>query len=144
MVSHIFRTSRRLCARPCLLLIKMQMLEDMVRLYFKHQKPPGAAFVGRGDYRLVYGGAGTIVEPAKWTYDLKPGQTVEMSMVLCKRNESSVKCPRCRTRFKGRAKNGWADWKVHQLLRERLGRVSVGGKTSKGRTRTSRRLYIHA
>jgi hypothetical protein len=90
------------------------MVEDMVRLYFKHQKPPGAAFVERGDYRLVHGEVGNVIEPARWTYDVKPGHTVEMSMVLRKRNESSVTCPRCRTPFNGVAENGWADWKVSQ------------------------------
>jgi hypothetical protein len=96
-------------------LIDIQMLEDMVRLYFNHQKPPGAAFVRRGNYRLVHGGVGAIVEPARWTYDVKPGHTVEMSMILCELNERSVKCPRCRTPFNGQAGNGWADWKVSQI-----------------------------
>jgi hypothetical protein len=86
----------------------------MVRLYFTHQKPPGARLVECGDYRLVHGGVGNIVEPSKWTYDLKPGNTVEMSMVVRKRNELSVECPRCRTLFGGEVKNGWADWKVSQ------------------------------
>jgi len=95
-------------------LIHTQMLEDMVRLYFNHQKPPGAVFVGRGDYRLVHGGVGNTVEPVRWTYDVKPGHTVETSMIIHKRNERSVRCPRCRSPFSGRAKNGWADWKVFQ------------------------------
>jgi hypothetical protein len=95
-------------------LINIQMLEDMVRLYFNHQKPPGAAFVRRGDYRLVQGGVGDVVEPARWTYDVKPGHTVETSMILRKRDELFVRCPRCRTLFSGSAKNGWADWKVPQ------------------------------
>jgi hypothetical protein len=90
------------------------MLEDMVRLYFNHQKPPGAAFVRRGDYRLVHGGVGNTVEPARWTYDVKPGHTVETSMIIHERNKLSVKCPRCRTPFIESAKNGWADWKVSQ------------------------------
>jgi hypothetical protein len=90
------------------------MLEDMVHSYFKHQKPPGAAFVERGDYRLVHGGIGNLVEPARWTYDLKPGHTVETSMILRERNGRSVKCPRCGTPFNGPTENGWADWKVSQ------------------------------
>jgi hypothetical protein len=88
------------------------MLLDVITAYFRHQKPPGATFVKRGDYRLVHGGHGNIVEPAQWTYDLRSGHTVEMSIVLRKRNENGVICPRCRTRFTGQAKNGWADWKV--------------------------------
>jgi hypothetical protein len=95
-------------------LINIQMLENMVRLYFNHQKPPGAAFVGRGDYRLVHGGVGNVVEPARWTYDVKPGHTVETSIILRERDEYPVKCPRCRTEFTGLAQNGWADWKVSQ------------------------------
>jgi hypothetical protein len=91
------------------------MLEDMVHFYFRHQKPPGAAFVECGDYRLVHGGVGEIVEPARWTYDVKSGHTVEMSMMLRERDEGSVKCPRCRTHFDGLAQNGWADWKVSQI-----------------------------
>ena len=90
------------------------MLEDMVRLYFNHQMPPGAAFVRRGDYRLVHGGVGNTVEPARWTYDVKPGHIVETSMVIHARDERWVACPRCRTYFRGPAKNGWADWKVSQ------------------------------
>ena len=86
------------------------MLEDMVRFYFKHQKPPGTAFVERGDYRLVHGGVGEIVDSARWTYDAKPGHTVEMSMVLRELNKPAVKCPRCRTAFEGQTQNGWADW----------------------------------
>jgi hypothetical protein len=104
------------------MLIKFQLLEDMVRLYFNHQKPPGARLVERGDYRLVHGGVGNFVEPSKWTYDLKPGNTVELSMVVRKRNERLVRCPRCRTQFEGEAKNGWADWKVprHDVLESLL------------------------
>jgi hypothetical protein len=90
------------------------MLQDMVQFYFKHQKPPGTAFVERGDYRLVHGGVGEIVEPARWTYDVKSGHTVEMSMIFHERNERLVKCPRCRTPFHGVDKNGWADWKVSE------------------------------
>ena len=88
------------------------MLLDVIVAYFRHQKPPGAAFVKYGDYRLVHGGVGNVVEPAQWTYDLRSGHTVEMSIVLRKRNENGVICPRCRTQFSGQAKNGWADWKV--------------------------------
>jgi hypothetical protein len=98
-----------------------QMLQDMVQFYFKHQKPPGTAFVERGDYRLVHGGVGEIVEPARWTYDVKFGHTVEMSMIFHERNKYSLRCPRCRTRFNGPANNGWADWKVsHGGMKELL------------------------
>jgi len=90
------------------------MLEEMVRVYFKYQRPPGTAFVERGDYRLVHGGRGNIVEPARWTYDLDSVQTVEMSMVLRERNKNRAECPRCRTPFNGPIENGWADWKVSQ------------------------------
>jgi hypothetical protein len=88
------------------------MLDDMIRVYFDHQKPPGTAFVRRGDYRLVHEGRGNIVEPARWTYGVKPGLTVELSMVIHKRNERWVRCPRCHVQFDGWAENGWADWKV--------------------------------
>jgi hypothetical protein len=116
------------------------MLEDMVRFYFKHQKPPGTAFVERGDYRLVHGGVGEIVEPARWTYDVRSGHTVEMSMVLHERNERLVRCPRCRTRFNELASNGWADWKVSQrsmielpLMRFAVRLVQDGFKLKLGR-----------
>jgi hypothetical protein len=111
MVSHIFRMSPS-SVPGVSFLINIQMLDDMIRLYFNHQKPPGAAFVRRGDYRLVHGGVGNAVEPARWTYDVKPGHIVETSMLLRKRNELRMTCPRCRTLFSGSAKNGWADWKV--------------------------------
>jgi len=90
------------------------MLEDMVRLYFKHQNAPGAAFVQRGDYRLLHGDRGTGIEPARWAYDVKAGHTVETSMVLYQRTEYRyrVQCPRCRTSTSRPAENGWADWKV--------------------------------
>jgi len=88
------------------------MLEGMVHFYFKHQKPPGAAFVERGDYRLVHGGIGNLVEPVRWAYDLRPGHTVETSMILRERNGRLVKCPRCGTPFIGQTENEWADWKV--------------------------------
>jgi uncharacterized protein YcaQ len=91
------------------------MLEDMVRLYSNHQNPPGAAFVERGDYRLVHGRVGNVIEPARWTYDVKSGHTVEMSIIIRERNQSWLECPRCHSLFKGQAKKGWADWKVSQI-----------------------------
>jgi hypothetical protein len=110
-----------------------QMLEDIVRLYFKHQKPPGMSLVERGDYRLVHGGRGTIVEPGKWTYDLTAGHSVEMSMVLHRRDELEVKCPRCRAPFHGRVTNGWADWKVYSSHPARMITHSFHSSSCSGR-----------
>jgi len=88
------------------------MLEDVIRLYFKHQKPPGTTFVERGDYRLVHAGTGSLIEPTKWTYELKSGKVVEMSMVLHTHSAGATECPRCHTKIDGHAKKEWVNWRV--------------------------------
>jgi hypothetical protein len=112
-VAHIPYVTLIMCLHS-LLPNETQMFEDMVRLYFNHQKPPGARLVERGDYRLVHAGIGSVVEPSRWTYDVKPGHTVETSMIVHGRNQCWVKCPRCRTQFEGQAKNRWVDWEVYR------------------------------
>jgi hypothetical protein len=88
------------------------MLSDVIGVYFRHQKAPGSDFVERGDYRLVRGGDKTVMGPMEWPRIKKAGLTIEMSILLRTRNEDDATCPGCRTRFEGRAIDGWAQWQV--------------------------------
>jgi hypothetical protein len=88
------------------------MLKDVISAYFRHQHPPGRDLVERGDYRLVYGNSRTRVEPTMWTYTVNTGLTVEMSMVLRRRNGNGTTCPRCNEEYHGEVQSGWVDWKV--------------------------------
>jgi hypothetical protein len=85
-------------------------LTDILSIVFKHQELPGRSYVARGDYQLVHGSSRDIVAPPQWSLVLSPDLTIEMSMILRRRDQGEDACPRCGTVFTGEANNGWASW----------------------------------
>ncbi|PVF92101.1 hypothetical protein CPB86DRAFT_769840 [Serendipita vermifera] len=85
-----------------------EMLSSMIELHYKHNIRPGSTFTRRGNYKLLHGSSRRLVDPVEWAIRLKPGMTVEMSMVVNRFKERTASCPRCGSRFRGKGKNGWA------------------------------------
>jgi hypothetical protein len=87
-----------------------QLFTDVLRAYYKHQELPGHAFVTRGDYQIVLDHR--IVEANQWSIMVRPDSTVAMSMILRRRGDTMVKCPRCGAAPRGERVSGWANWSV--------------------------------
>ncbi|PVG01357.1 hypothetical protein CPB86DRAFT_99513 [Serendipita vermifera] len=98
--------------------ISYELFTDVLRAYYKHQGLPGHAFVARGDYQIISGDDYHVIEPPEWSIIIHPGSTVQMSMVLKRRGEITMKCPRCGAAPKDEGVSGWANWSV------RWGRMS--------------------
>lgn len=86
-----------------------ELFTDVLRAYYKHQELPGHAFVARGDYQIILGDNYRVVEASEWSTMIRPDSTVEMSMILRRRGDTTVKCPRYGAAPKDTRVDGWAD-----------------------------------
>ncbi|PVF93278.1 hypothetical protein CPB86DRAFT_790270 [Serendipita vermifera] len=89
--------------------VSYELFTDVLRAYYKHQELPGHAFVARGDYQIVLGDNHRVVEAPEWTKTIRPDSTVAMSMILRRRGNTAIKCPRCGVAPKGNGVDGWVD-----------------------------------
>jgi hypothetical protein len=105
----------RMCAQLSLLL--GQMLRDVMKLYFGHQRPPGSFFFEQDQYELVQGPDRRAITSAEWDSTVTPGGTVEMSIQVEMPYFTDGECPRCR-RYS--SADGWATWQEFVLHVQKL------------------------
>jgi len=91
-----------------------QLLTSMIELTSKHWSSMGRRFIDRGEYQLIHGHDRKIIDKSRWTYEVKAGITVEISILLRIKAEKERMCPHCQTIFLGEVKRRkWVIWKVY-------------------------------
>lgn len=96
----------------------IQMLTDIIRVYFENQQPPGTRLVQRGHYQLISGNQNDVVKSSAWTFIVGAGLTIEMSMIRHD-HRNRMDCPRCGHASMGWEKSEWETWYDH-LAKSRL------------------------
>jgi hypothetical protein len=98
-------------------LMQSKMLNDYIKYYFRHQRPPGNVYVERDAYQLLRADGAMVSDRSNWS--MSRGEIVEMSAVVrwdAPINQRNARCPGCRSKEKSRSKGEWFEWKVLYLI----------------------------